>query len=37
MAVALTWQDGILEDKAARDVLAALEGEIHTLANGKTR
>jgi hypothetical protein len=36
MAVALTWQDGILEDEAARDVLAALEGEIHTLANGKS-
>jgi hypothetical protein len=28
MAIALTWQDGILEDKAAREVLAALEREI---------
>jgi hypothetical protein len=26
MAVTLAWQDGILEDEAARDVLAALEG-----------
>jgi hypothetical protein len=37
MAVALTWQDGIVEDQAARELLAALEGEIHTLANGTMR
>jgi hypothetical protein len=37
MAIALTRQDGILEEKAAREVLAELEGEIHTLANGKMR
>ena len=37
MAVTLAWQDGILEDEAARDILVALEGEVHTLANGKMR
>jgi hypothetical protein len=37
MAIALTRQDGILEDKAAREVLAALEGEIYTLANSEMR
>jgi len=37
MAIALTRQDGILEDKAAREVLAALEGEIYTLVNSEMR
>ena len=37
MAIALTRQDGILEDKAAREVLAALEGEIYMLVNSEMR
>ena len=35
MAVALTWQDGVLEDKAATEVLAALGVEIQKLADTK--
>lgn len=33
MAIALSWQDGILEDGARREVLAALEAEILKLAD----
>jgi hypothetical protein len=33
MAIALSWQFGILDDKTAREVLAALEVEIQKLAD----